>query len=330
MAEHKFPTEVIDLPSQGKVYPKDSVLADGKLELKYMTTKEEDILMSSNLIKKGVVIDKLIDSLIVTKGVNQDDLVLGDKNAILVAARILAYGPEYTCKVSNPNNPEQQVEHTFDLSQCPFKETIDGVDYSKNSFEYTDEFLDEILNKLKELKKLNLSKVNNSEFSIQFRSIFGKSFGDNEISSILELNDENFEKKIKDIFFNKRSKREEILNKDQALELEKRILLQLIDQNWKSHIQYLEQLRGVIGLRSYGNRDPLIEYKKEAFSLFENLLFKIKSELITVLINLEVIEKKEESQKITRDENLLSKKVGRNEPCPCGSGKKYKHCHGSI
>ena len=137
MAEHKFPTEVIDLPSQGKVYPKDSVLADGKLELKYMTTKEEDILMSSNLIKKGVVIDKLIDSLIVTKGVNQDDLVLGDKNAILVAARILAYGPEYTCKVSNPNNPEQQVEHTFDLSQCPFKETIDGVDYSKNSFEYT-------------------------------------------------------------------------------------------------------------------------------------------------------------------------------------------------
>ena len=201
---------------------------------------------------------------------------------------------------------------------------------NKNSFEYTDEFLDEILNKLKELKKLNLSKVNNSEFSIQFRSIFGKSFGDNEISSILELNDENFEKKIKDIFFNKRSKREEILNKDQTLELEKRILLQLIDQNWKSHIQYLEQLRGVIGLRSYGNRDPLIEYKKEAFSLFENLLFKIKSDLITVLINLEVIEKKEESQKIARDENLLSKKIGRNEPCPCGSGKKHKHCHGSI
>ena len=136
MAEHKFPTEVIDLPSQGKVYPKDSPLADGKLELKYMTTKEEDILMSQNLIKKGVVIDKLIDSLIVTKGVNQNDLVLGDKNAILVAARILAYGPEYTCKVSNPNNPEQQVEHTFDLSQCPFKETIDDVDYSGNSFEY--------------------------------------------------------------------------------------------------------------------------------------------------------------------------------------------------
>ena len=102
MAEHKFPTEVIDLPSLGKVYSKDSPLADGKVELKYMTTKEEDILMSENLIKKGIVIDKVLDSLIVTQGVSSDDLILGDKNAVLIAARILAYGPEYTCQVSNP------------------------------------------------------------------------------------------------------------------------------------------------------------------------------------------------------------------------------------
>ena len=136
MSEHKFPTEVIDLPSGGKVYPKDSPLAEGKLELKYMTTKEEDILMSENLIKKGVVIDKLLDSLIVTKGVKQEHLVLGDKNAVLVAARILAYGPEYTAEVQNPNNLEQKVEHTFDLTECPFKETIDGVDYSDNSFDF--------------------------------------------------------------------------------------------------------------------------------------------------------------------------------------------------
>ena len=136
MAEHKFPTEVIDLPSLGKVYPKGSPLADGKLELKYMTTKEEDILMSQNLIKKGVVIDKLLDSLIVTKGITQDDLILGDKNAVLVAARILAYGPEYTCKVNNPNNPEEIIEHTFDLTKCPFKEALDDVDYSGNSFDY--------------------------------------------------------------------------------------------------------------------------------------------------------------------------------------------------
>jgi hypothetical protein len=137
MSEHKFPTEVIDLPSGGKVYIKDSPLSSGKLELKYMTTREEDILMSENLIKKGVVIDKLLDSLIVTKGVKQQDLVLGDKNAVLVAARILAYGPEYTAEVTNPKNQEETVSHTFDLSQCPFKELPKDVDYTDNSFNYT-------------------------------------------------------------------------------------------------------------------------------------------------------------------------------------------------
>ena len=137
MSEHKFPTEVIDLPSEGKVYPKDSPLSSGKLELKYMTTREEDILMSENLIKKGVVIDKLLDSLIVTKGVKQEDLILGDKNAVLVASRILAYGPEYTVEVTNPNDVDEKVEHTFDLSKCPFKELSKDVDYSDNSFDFT-------------------------------------------------------------------------------------------------------------------------------------------------------------------------------------------------
>ena len=136
MPEHKFPTEVIDIPSGGKVYEKDSPLSEGKLEIKYMTTKEEDILMSENLIKKGVVIDKLLDSLIVTKGVKQEHLVLGDKNAVLVASRILAYGPDYTCGVQNPKNPEEEVEHTFDLTECKFKELSEDVDYSDNSFEF--------------------------------------------------------------------------------------------------------------------------------------------------------------------------------------------------
>ena len=93
--------------------------------------------MSQNLIKKGIVVDKLLDSLIVTKNVKQADLILGDKNAILVAARILAYGPEYTVEVANPNNDEQKIEHTFDLTKCAFKELTEGVDYSNNSFDYT-------------------------------------------------------------------------------------------------------------------------------------------------------------------------------------------------
>ena len=201
---------------------------------------------------------------------------------------------------------------------------------SKNSFDYSDEFLDEIVTKLKELKKLNLAKDKNNENSIQIKSILGKSFNDNEINSILDLNEGDFEREVKNKFLKKRSDREKILGKDQTLELEKRILLQLIDQNWKSHIQYLEQLRGVVGLRSYGQRDPLVEYKKEAYSLFENLLFKLKSDLVTVLLNLEVVQENQVSKETEVSNNISFKKIGRNELCPCNSGKKYKHCHGSL
>ena len=85
--KHKFPTEVIELPSQGLLYEKDSPLASGKIEMKYMTAREEDILTNQSYINKGTVIDKLLEALIVTK-VNYDDLLIGDKNALLVAARI--------------------------------------------------------------------------------------------------------------------------------------------------------------------------------------------------------------------------------------------------
>ena len=93
-------------------------------------------------------------------------------------------------------------------------------------------------------------------------------------------------------------------------------------------------MRQVIGLRSYGQRDPLIEYKKEAFILFENLLNKLKSDLITVLLNLTIIEKpiekNEEKQNIKIDPKYHGKKMSRNEPCFCGSKKKYKHCCGRL
>ena len=99
MAEVKFPTEVVDLPSQGLLYPKDSPLSSGKVEIKYMTAREEDILTSANLIKKGIVIDKLIEALIVDKSIKLDDMLLGDKNAVLIASRILAYGKDYEVEV---------------------------------------------------------------------------------------------------------------------------------------------------------------------------------------------------------------------------------------
>ena len=94
MAEIKFPTEEVELPSKGLVYPEDNPLSSGKIEMKYMTAKEEDILTNQNYIKQGIVIDKLLKSLIVSK-INYDDLIVGDKNAILIAARILGYGKDY-------------------------------------------------------------------------------------------------------------------------------------------------------------------------------------------------------------------------------------------
>ena len=99
MAEVKFPTEVVDLPSQGLLYPKDSPLSSGQIEIKYMTAREEDILTSANLIKKGIVIDKLLEALIIDKSIKLDDMLLGDKNAILIASRILAYGKDYEVEI---------------------------------------------------------------------------------------------------------------------------------------------------------------------------------------------------------------------------------------
>ena len=132
---YKFPTEVIDLPSGGKLYGKDSPLYGGKIELKYMTAKEEDILTSQNLIKKGLVIEKLLNSLIMTPGVHIDDLFLGDKNAVMVASRILGYGPEYICEVTHPRTYDKK-EYTFNLADCPFNELPEDVDYTKNEFEF--------------------------------------------------------------------------------------------------------------------------------------------------------------------------------------------------
>ena len=132
MADNKFPSEIIDLPSEGKLYPKEHACSNGKIEIKYMTAKEEDILTSQNLIKKGVVIDRLLDSLIITNGVKSNDLLLGDKNAVMVAARILAYGPEYLCEVNNPTTGEQE-SHTFNLADCPFKKL--PKDTKENKFE---------------------------------------------------------------------------------------------------------------------------------------------------------------------------------------------------
>ena len=125
-----FPTEIVELPSKGLVYPEDNPLSSGEIEMKYMTAKEEDILTNQNYIEKGVVIDKLLQSLIVSD-IDYKDLVTGDKNAIVIAARILGYGKEYKFK-------NKDEEYTVDLSTLENKE-IDESLYTKgiNEFPYT-------------------------------------------------------------------------------------------------------------------------------------------------------------------------------------------------
>ena len=227
-----------------------------------------------------------------------------------------------------------------DQRQVIFNQRNDII-FSNTSFNYSKDFLDELIANLIELKSIHLSKPKNSTFIKETKKLLGKSIeifdneeGKNDITLVNIANDE-FINKIKNKFQEKKNERETILGKEQSQELEKRIFLQIIDENWKLHIQYLEQLRGVIGLRSYGQRDPLVEYKKEAFSLFENLLSKIKNELLTILLNITLVDERKKdinnnSKKNEKFKEVVSKKIGRNEPCTCGSGKKYKHCCGRL
>jgi len=202
---------------------------------------------------------------------------------------------------------------------------------SENIFEYSDEFLKEIIQVIINLKIQNLSNPKSNEFSNRLRQIIGKSFNESELKELISTKDEVLKEKIMIKFSESRQERIKLLGEDHAKEIEKRIFLQSIDLNWKSHIQYLEQLRQVIGLRSYGQRDPLIEYKKEAFDLFSNLLDKLKLDFVTILMNLKVVtEQQDENKQTIIDQIKSGKKIGRNEPCSCGSGKKYKHCCGAL
>ena len=198
---------------------------------------------------------------------------------------------------------------------------------SEKIFSYSNNFLDELISEM-------VVKKDSKDFENQLRNLLGKSFDDSQINELLKSDGNDFKDKINRKFSEKRLERNNLIGDSQASEIEKRILLQSIDINWKLHIQYLEQLRQVIGLRSYGQRDPLIEYKKEAFVLFENLLDKIKKDLIKILFNLTVVNSDNENQsnlkKTKVNPKYVGKKMSRNEPCFCGSGKKYKHCCGRF
>ena len=198
MAKFEFPTEVVDLPSKGYFYVDGHPLSSGKVEVKYMTAKEEDILTSQNLIQQGVVIETLLQSLIVDKTINIHDLLIGDKNAIMVAARILGYGKDYKFEYEGE---EQEV----DLSQLnpisiDFKKLQKGVNefsfklpYSKRTITF------KLLNGHDERKinaevkaKQKISKVTSSELTTRFKHMIKSIDGNSEISVINNFVDNEF------------------------------------------------------------------------------------------------------------------------------------------
>tara|TARA_R110002167_G_scaffold324398_1_gene530455 strand:- start:8646 stop:9407 length:762 start_codon:yes stop_codon:yes gene_type:complete len=133
---YKFPSEIITLPSKGLLYPEDSPLRKGEIEMKYMTAREEDILTNQNLIQNGTVIDVLLKALILSP-INYDDLLVGDKNAILVASRILGYGKDYKFKFTNPHTGKDE-EAEVDLTQIDDKELdASKITNNKNEFSFS-------------------------------------------------------------------------------------------------------------------------------------------------------------------------------------------------
>jgi hypothetical protein len=195
MAEFKFPTEEVELPSKGLLYPDGHPLKSGKIEIKYMTAKEEDILSNQSYIQKGIVLDKLLESVIVNKEIKLNDLLIGDKNAVLIATRILGYGKNY----SFTYNGERKDIDLTELDNKPFDESyvIDG----KNEFAFTlphsntpitfkvldghDE--DKIETELKGLRKLQ--KDNVPELTTRLKHIITSVNGEEDKKSIREFVD---------------------------------------------------------------------------------------------------------------------------------------------
>ena len=198
-------------------------------------------------------------------------------------------------------------------------------------------FLDEVINDLLKVKKIYQTTNDKNIFLSSIKNISGNVMSDDELINLASNDDDQFKEKIQNLFNSKHKERISLVGVNENNDIEKRIFLQIIDFSWRSHLQYLEQLRQVIGLRSYGQKDPLSEFKKEAFSLFEGLLEKIKIDVIKFMLNLNIIvsqEKKVENKtqsKIPEQcllKTMRGQKIQRNEKCEA-TGKKFKNCCGA-
>jgi hypothetical protein len=201
MSQYDFATEIVALPSEGKCYPESNPLSTGQIELKYMTAREEEILSTQSLIKKGVVLDKLFEAIIVDKKVNPDDILLGDKNAIMLATRILGYGPEYKIEISLDNGDKQEI--TVDLGKVQTKE-IDFTKLSKdNRYTFKTSTGNEIVFRLLthgDEKKIDmdvkamqrLTKDSGNELTTRYRYMIVSVDGKDDIKSITDFINNRF------------------------------------------------------------------------------------------------------------------------------------------
>tara|TARA_R110000751_G_scaffold299173_1_gene409701 strand:+ start:123 stop:851 length:729 start_codon:yes stop_codon:yes gene_type:complete len=196
MNEFKLPTEEVELPSKGLIYPKDNPLSSGKIEMKYMTAKEEDILTNQNYIKKGVVIDKLLQALIISD-INYNDLIVGDKNAIMVASRILGYGKDYSFTYEDEEiEIDLSLLENKELDESKFIEGQNNFDFTlpATGTEITFKLLThkdekEIDRELEGLKKL--SKSNSPTMSTRLKYVITSVGGDSEKKTIREYVDKH-------------------------------------------------------------------------------------------------------------------------------------------
>lgn len=201
MSQYEFATEIVALPSEGKCYPESNPLSSGQIELKYMTAREEEILATQSLIKKGVVLDKLFEAIIVDKKINPDDILLGDKNAIMLATRVLGYGPEYKVEIALDNGEKEEV--SIDLGKVQTKD-IDITRLSReNRYTFKTSLGSEIVFKLLthgDEKKIDadvkamqrLSKDGGNELTTRYRYMILSVDGKEDTKSITDFINNRF------------------------------------------------------------------------------------------------------------------------------------------
>ena len=212
---------------------------------------------------------------------------------------------------------------------------------TEDIYRTTNNFFEDVSNDIIDYSKLPVENLDKGILKSRIERILGAKLNDTDIDNFIQLNQDEKIKKLKTKFEDKRKDRISKVGDEVNKDIEKKIFLQNLDFEWRSHLQYLEQLRQVIGLRGYGQKNPIDEYKRESFNLFQQLLEKIKENIVIFLSNIEVTIAEQMQKELSKDvskvsrpegcllENSDKNKISRNEKCPA-TGKKFKSCCGSL